>query len=58
MNCSASPWPKGYDPLLEAVANGRLSRLRFMHEIWRPMPERFYVDLASELGAELLAARQ
>lgn len=49
---------QGYEPLLEAVADGELSRLRFMHEIWRAMPEHFYVDLASELGAELLAARQ
>jgi hypothetical protein len=29
-----------------------------MHEIWRVMPEHFYVDLASALGAELLAARE
>ncbi|OMJ31734.1 endonuclease [Sphingomonas sp. Sph1(2015)] len=49
---------QGYEPLLEAVADGEFSRLRFMHEIWRAMPEHFYVDLASELGAELLAAGQ
>jgi hypothetical protein len=49
---------QGYEPLLEAVADGELSRLRFMHEVWRAMPEHFYVDLASELGAELLAASQ
>ena len=49
---------QGYEPLLEAVADGELSRLRFMHEVWRAMPEHFYVDLASELDAELLAASQ
>jgi hypothetical protein len=49
---------QGCGPLLHSVADGVLSRLRFMHEIWRAMPEQFYVDLASQLGAELLAARQ
>lgn len=49
---------QGYEPLLESVANAELSRLRFMHEIWRAMPEGFYVNLATELGAELLAAGQ
>jgi hypothetical protein len=48
---------QGFRPISEAVADGSLSRLRFMHEIWRAMPERFYVDLASEIGTVLLTTK-
>jgi hypothetical protein len=38
---------QGYVELREAVEAGEISRLRFMHEIWRAMPERFYEDLVT-----------
>jgi len=36
---------QGYGGLREAVEAREISRLRFMHEIWRAMPERFYEKL-------------
>lgn len=48
---------QGYVPLLEGLATGSMSRIRFMHEVWRAMPEPFYENLATALGEELLAAR-
>ena len=46
---------QGYEQLYESVERNELSRLRFMHEIWRPMPEQFYANLASEVGRMLLS---
>jgi hypothetical protein len=40
---------QGYKELLDAVAKGAMTRIRFAHEIWRPMPEAFYTNFASEL---------
>jgi len=40
---------QGYERLLELVADGSLSRIRFAHEIWRNMPESFYSKFMSEL---------
>ena len=39
---------QGYPDLLESVESGNLSRLRFMQEIWRAMPELFYKDVAEK----------
>ena len=47
---------QGFGELLEVVEAGELSRLRFMHEVWRVMPERFYVNLANDIGLELLSS--
>lgn len=46
---------QGYADLYASVESGELSRLRFAHEIWRCMPEEFYVNLASGLLGELVA---
>ena len=40
---------QGYDDLLATVRHGEMSRLRFMHEIWRIMPQTFYENLLSNL---------
>jgi len=40
---------QGYVGLLKAVEAGEISRLRFMHEIWRAMPEHFYKDLVIDV---------
>lgn len=45
---------QGCDDLLESVANGELSRLRFMHEIWRMMPVGFYTNLATDIAERYL----
>ena len=45
---------QGYTELLESVESGTLTRLRFMHEIWRAMPEPFYSDLAEAVLQFLL----
>jgi hypothetical protein len=46
---------QGYSDLYASVERGELSRLRFAHEIWRSMPEKFYANLASNLLREYLA---
>lgn len=47
---------QGYADLYASVESGELSRLRFAHEIWRLMPEEFYVDLGSTLLGELIVS--
>ena len=47
---------QGYRELYESVIRGEMSRIRFAHEIWRPMPQGFYTRVASALGLELLGA--
>lgn len=48
---------QGYAALSEALATGEISQVRFMHEIWRAMPEKFYGDLGTAIGREIIAAR-
>ncbi len=45
---------QGYVELRDSVLYGHLSRIRFAHEIWRLMPERFYSDLGSDLLRQLM----
>lgn len=40
---------QGYEDLYKQVTNREMSRIRFAHEIWRPMPEEFYTNFLSEL---------
>jgi uncharacterized protein YlaI len=40
---------QGYEALHESVLRGEMSRIRFAHEIWRPMPEAWYSNFASEV---------
>lgn len=46
----------GYEHLLSIVDDEPLGRLKFMHEIWRVMPENFYANLFDAVGVELLGA--
>jgi hypothetical protein len=48
---------QGYEPLLDSVASGEMSRIRFAHEIWRAMPQSFYSQLGRQIGVELLEQR-
>ena len=40
---------QGYEALHECVLRGEMSRIRFAHEIWRPMPEAWYSRFASAI---------
>lgn len=40
---------QGYEDLYEMAMRGEMSRIRFAHEIWRPMPQAWYTNLVSEL---------
>jgi hypothetical protein len=40
---------QGYEKLRNSVMRNEISRIRFAHEIWRPMPETFYTNFVSEL---------
>lgn len=48
---------QGYVSLRDALASGEISRVRFMHEIWRAMPKQYYGDLATIIAREILTAR-
>jgi len=47
---------QGYEEFHEMVMRGEMSRIRFAHGIWRPMPEAWYTELASDLCYELLSS--
>lgn len=40
---------QGYEDFLELVHRGTMSRVRFMHEIWRWAPQKFYTKLADDI---------
>jgi len=40
---------QGYEDLHGMVMRGEMSRIMFAHEIWRPMPQAWYTNLASEI---------
>lgn len=40
---------QGYQSLYNLVMKGEISRVRYMHEVWRSMPEDFYDNCVSEL---------
>jgi len=40
---------QGYEELYEFVQQGKLSRIRFAHEIWRTMPQSFYENFGTKL---------
>jgi hypothetical protein len=40
---------QGYKDLYEVVMQKKCSRIRFAHEMWGSMPERFYTNFVSEL---------
>lgn len=40
---------QGYKELHQRVMLGEMSRIRFAHEVWRPMPEAWYTNFVSEL---------
>lgn len=40
---------QGYESLYWAVQEGRISRLRMAHEIWRSMPEGWYTDVVQKI---------
>ena len=42
---------QGYEHLYELVAQGKLTRIRFAHEIWRSMPEEFYKNVIPQMLA-------
>lgn len=42
---------QGYEQLYELVVQGKLSRIRFAHEIWRSMPEAFYKNVITQMLA-------
>jgi len=48
---------QGYEDLYALVQSGELSRLRFAHEVWRGMPEDFYVSFFSGILGTLLLPR-
>lgn len=45
---------QGYEDLLELVYTGAMSRVRFMHEIWRGARQKFYTNLAEDIGVFLV----
>jgi len=49
---------QGYQEYFDAVMGGKMSRIKFAHEIWRPMPEVWYTGFVAQLiGVNLLQAK-
>lgn len=40
---------QGYLDLYELALSGQISRIRFVHEVWRSMPETWYTNFAPEM---------
>ena len=40
---------QGYEAMLALVMSGRISRIRFAHEIWRSMPQQLYTNFITQL---------
>jgi hypothetical protein len=40
---------QGYEYLREMVTRGEITRIKFAHEIWRSMPESFYLKIIPEI---------
>lgn len=49
---------QGYEPLLQDVQVGAISRIHFAHAIWWSMPERFYETVYGQILSAAFDTRQ